>query len=650
MGRIDFTVFDSFRIESGDGEDRSRELLPELKKSEAKFRTLINQANDAILIETVDEEIVDANNCVCNLTGYSLNELRSMRSARELHPEDGYLYPMYKYGMYESVMKRKDGSVFPVELSVSPYTEGDHTLFISIIRDISDRKMAEELLRESEDRLIAQYNGIPVPTYTWQKSGSDFLLANFNDAAQSASKSRINGYKDKRAEELYEKLPDVVENIRLCFEKKATITQEMSFFYDPDGENKIVFARFAYVPPDRVLVHIEDITKRREAEEKNKKLQEQLFHAQKMESIGRLAGGIAHDFNNILTGMMGYTELLKARLDTTDEYKINAVNAILRGSEKAADLTKQLLGFARKGKFNSVPVNINSAIKDSIRVCEKIFDKNINLKFKFDRNLKSVEADRTQIDQVFTNLAINSKDAMPDGGSLIFKTENVSLNGHSNKNIPKNFKGDFVKISVSDTGLGIPDSYKNKIFDPFFTTKEEGKGTGLGLATVYGIINNHKGFVSCESEQGKGTSFTIYFPASKKRVVEIVVFEPIIKGNETILVVDDEEDVRESVKDQLRSLGYSTIEAEDGSIALKIFEKYKNQIDLILLDMIMPKMSGENTYKKLKNKFPQNKILLTSGYSKNANVSELLNSGAGGYIQKPYKLNELSRMINKLLT
>ncbi|MCP4726536.1 MAG: PAS domain S-box protein, partial [bacterium] len=392
-----------------------------------------------------------------------------------------------------------------------------------------------------------------------------------------------------------------------------------------------------------------NITERKQSEEEKKKLLEQLFHAQKMESIGRLAGGIAHDFNNILVGIKGFAELLKLKFDDRSTSEGKAADVIMKGSERAADLTKQLLGFARGGKYNPVPLNLNDVIRNNVKVSEKIFEKNIKVKYDFAENINNVEADKNQIDQVLTNLIINAKDAMPKGGDLIFKTENIYADEKFKRQNPYFNLGHYVKISITDTGTGMSKRVKENIFDPFFTTKGEGKGTGLGLATVYGIVKNHDGQISVYSEPDKGTTFILYFPVSEKKILEAPEVMEIIKGEATILVVDDEEHVRELSVDMLKELGYKTLLAKDGKEAVSIFKKRKDEIDLVLLDMIMPEMAGRETNLRLKSINPDVRVLLMSGYSQNGTAAEILDEGVLGFIQKPFGMGELSAAIAKVL-
>jgi CheY-like chemotaxis protein len=368
-----------------------------------------------------------------------------------------------------------------------------------------------------------------------------------------------------------------------------------------------------------------------------------------MESIGRLAGGIAHDFNNILTSIMGFAELLKYRFNDHETREGRAVEAIFRGSERAAHLTKQLLGFARKGAFNPQTLNINNVINDTISVSEKIFEKTINIHYELEDELNYVEADKTQIEQVLTNLIINAKDAMPTGGDLYFKTENVFYDEYNKKMYPEFKPGSYAKISITDTGMGIPKDVRDHIFEPFFTTKDVGKGTGLGLATVYGIVKNHNGYIYVYSEPGEGSTFSIYLPSTTSKKLQQTVKSKIIKGAKTILIIDDEEDIRTMTKIQLEDIGYKVMTAENGVKGLEIYKKEKDNIDLVLLDMIMPEMDGKETFLNLKKINPKISVLLTSGFSQNGKAKEIMGKGILGFLQKPFKIHELSNVIHKAL-
>ncbi|MFC1563726.1 response regulator [candidate division KSB1 bacterium] len=368
-----------------------------------------------------------------------------------------------------------------------------------------------------------------------------------------------------------------------------------------------------------------------------------------MESIGRLAGGIAHDFNNILAGIMGFAELLKMQFNDIDSPESQATQVIIESAERASALTGQLLGFARKGKFHPQPVKINDIIRQTMKVSEKIFDKNIAIKLRLDKTVETINADVNQLNQVFTNLFINPKDAMPTGGELIVCSENVELDKLYTHQIPDMKPGRYVKITANDSGTGMTKEISSYIFEPFFTTKGEGKGTGLGLATVYGIVRNHNGIIIVYSEPGEGTTFTLYFPVSGKAIKKAKMVTDIIKGTGTILVVDDEENVRKLTKNMLNTFGYDVLLAKDGIEAVEIYRDNKRNIKLIILDMIMPKMAGKETFMELKRINSRIKVLISSGYNQNGAATSILDKGASGFIQKPFRIEQLSKTIADIL-
>jgi CheY-like chemotaxis protein len=346
---------------------------------------------------------------------------------------------------------------------------------------------------------------------------------------------------------------------------------------------------------------------------------------------------------------MGYAEVLKLKYEDIKTIEGKSAEAIIRGVDRAANLTRQLLGFARKGKYDPKPINVNNLIKEAIHISEKIFEKKMDLKLDLNDKAYSIEADKNQMNQVITNIMINARDAMPKGGELLIKTDNTFLDEGFTYTHPEVRKGYYVMISLTDTGIGMTREVKNHIFEPFFTTKGEGKGTGLGLATVYGIVKNHYGHINCYSEPGIGTTFNIYLPATEKNILPEDKEEPLIRGNETVFVVDDEDDFRGSAEVSLKALGYKVFTAVDGEEAVKLYKDKYKEIDIVLLDMIMPKMAGRETYLELKKINPEILVVLSSGYSQDGTAAEILEEGVKGFIQKPYKMHELSKKISDTL-
>jgi two-component system cell cycle sensor histidine kinase/response regulator CckA len=377
------------------------------------------------------------------------------------------------------------------------------------------------------------------------------------------------------------------------------------------------------------------------------RLETQLRQAQKMEAIGTLAGGIAHDFNNLLMGIQGNISLSLLDVDSDSPLAKN-LKKIEQYVQNGVDLTKQLLGFARGGKYEISLLNLNKLLKEQNLMFSRT-NKDIVFENGSNPDLWSVEADRGQIEQVLMNLYLNAIQAMPGGGTLTTRTENVIID--KDQFSPYFVKaGRYIRIIIEDTGVGIDEKIQQRIFDPFFTTKEMGRGTGLGLASVYGIVKNHEGFINVYSKRGQGARFEINLPASGKVVPnKEKTREEFVKGKETVLLVDDEDMIVDVAQRMLDKLGYKVFTARDGKEAIEVFRKHKEEIDVIVLDMIMPKMSGGEAFDRIKEIKPGIKVLLSSGYSINGQASEILNRGCNGFIQKPFNLQNLSKNLRSIL-
>jgi two-component system cell cycle sensor histidine kinase/response regulator CckA len=392
---------------------------------------------------------------------------------------------------------------------------------------------------------------------------------------------------------------------------------------------------------------ITDITDRIQAEAEKRILEERLQRSEKMEALGTLAGGISHDFNNLLMGIQGYTSLMLIDMDASHP-QYDRLKRIEDQVQSGANLTKQLLGVARGGRYEVKPTDMNDLLEKSSSMFGRT-KKEISIYLKYGEDLRSVEVDRGQMEQVFMNLFVNAWQAMPGGGEIYIETENVLL--HDEQAIADAVKpGKFVKISVTDTGTGIDAKIREQIFDPFFTTKRMGRGTGLGLATVYGIIKGHKGMINVYSEPGHGTTFNIYLPASEKEVLsEKMNTETIARGRETILLVDDEKMLTEVSCELLESLGYRVYVAGGGQEAIAVYMEKREEIELVILDMIMPGISGSGTFDRLREINAEVKVLLSSGYSINGQAREILDRGCNGFIQKPFSLEKLSLKVREML-
>jgi PAS domain S-box-containing protein len=393
----------------------------------------------------------------------------------------------------------------------------------------------------------------------------------------------------------------------------------------------------------------QDITARKRAEEERKKLEAQLRQAQKMEAVGTLAGGIAHDFNNLLMGIQGYASLMLMALDESHPH-YEKLRSIEKQVQSGADLTRQLLGFARGGRYEVKTTDLNELISGAAALFGRT-KKETRIHEKYGEGLWTVEADRGQIEQVLLNLFVNAWQAMPGGGDLFLETQNIDIDLDSSKMAPYAIHpGSYVRISITDTGVGMDEKTQQRIFDPFFTTREMGKGAGLGLASAYGIIKSHGGFINVYSEKGHGTTFGIYLPAAKREAVrETLPVAAIRRGHETLLVVDDERMILDVTREILESLGYCVMVAQSGAEALEIYRRDHGKIDLAILDVIMPGMGGGELLDRMKAVNPDCRVILSSGYSLNGEAKAIMARGAKMFMQKPFRLDDLSQKIRGAL-
>lgn len=534
------------------------------------------------------------------------------------------------------------------------YSEEDVCIMVSVSKQVViaiEKKMDEEALLENEAKYRAVLDNIIEGYYEVDIKGN---LTFFNNAL-----CRILGYSEDElygmnnriyiGKESYEKVYQTFNNIFRTGEKTKAfecpfIRKNGEVFYAEISVSLIQNSKLGRIG-FRGLVR--DISERKKAEEEKKRMEAQLQYAMKMESIGTLAGGIAHNFNNLLMAIRGYAELML--LDTPMEHPFHKM---LSNIEKQVDsgsrLTSQLIGYAREGKYEVRPVDLNSLVLETVDTFA-MTRKEIRTRMELSDVLSGVIADQGQIEQVLMNLCVNAADAMPDGGDLIFKTKEVShreIGGDRYEPRP----GLYTCLSVSDTGLGMDDTILPHIFEPFFTTKDISRGTGLGLASTYGIVKAHGGYINVESEIGRGSSFFIYLPVAKEKTLIKEKKSPeLLRGTETILFVDDDYVLKGLGFDLLSSLGYKPLLAGGGIEAVDIYLKKGNEIDLVILDMIMPDMGGGEVFDKLKDMDSQVKVLLSSGYSIDGQAKKILERGCNGFIQKPFNIRAMSHKIREIL-
>jgi two-component system cell cycle sensor histidine kinase/response regulator CckA len=515
-------------------------------------------------------------------------------------------------------------------------------------QEIEERKQTEKALRESEEKyrsLVELANdGIAII--------QDNLLKYVNPSlAQMAGYTVDEVIDTPFADYIY---PDELSQVldyhkRRMAGEKVPSTYATGLRHKNGGKIDVEFNAeiITYQEKPAAFSIVRDMTERKLAEEEKKKLEIQFHKAQKVEAIGTLAGGIAHDFNNLLMGIQGNTSLMLYRIDSSHP-NYEALKNTEQLVKSGAKLTAQLLGYARQGKYKVKPISLNQVVTETADTFGRA-RKDITIHRHLLEDLFAIEADQGQMEQVLLNLFVNAADSMPVGGDLILKTMNAThkdMNGRLYKPKP----GNYVQLTVTDTGTGMDKKTQKRIFDPFFTTKAMGRGTGLGLASVYGIVKGHGGYIDVESQKGHGTTFSVFLPASSRKIHKSL--EPSnqpVNGNGTILLVDDEEMVLGVGVKMLENLGYTVLEAKGGREAVEVYNENKNEVDMVILDMIMPEMGGGEAYDRMKEINSDVKVLLSSGYSLDGQASEILRRGCDAFIQKPFTVKELSGRISEIL-
>jgi len=629
---------------------KSDQTFEEEKK---RFQTVVDNAPFAMVLRQPDGTFTYINPQFKVLFGYDLNDIPDGQSwYRKAYPDPDYRQKVLNTWLEDSYGERagrsrtrifsvtcKDGTTKEIRFNGMRLPTGE---IIMSCEDITERRRAQEALRESELKYRSVVETSLVGFYIVQDGFFRFVNQRFCE---------INGYS---MEELIHKMgpqdlihPEDKQLAKENLEKRISgeiDSIEYSFrVIRKDGQVisvKILGSSMIYNGRRAASGMVIDITR-------EKTLEAQLRQAEKMQAIGTLAGGLAHDFNNLLMTILGYTSLLLLDIDPQNPAYEN-LKIIENQVQSGADLTRQLLGFARGGKYEVMATDLNELLTHSADLFGRT-KKEIRIFRNLNDNLWKVEVDQGQIEQVFLNLMVNAWQAMPGGGDLYLETSNFELD-----DIQARFSalapGRYVKISITDTGIGMDESTRQRIFEPFFTTKEMGRGTGLGLASTYGIIKNHNGNIHVYSEKGKGTTFSIYLPATEKAVIKRTkTSDRVLSGSETILLVDDQMDVIKVGKAILEKLGYNVLLASSGEETLEIYTTHRQHIDLVILDMVMPGMGGGETFSRLKELNPNLKTILSSGYSLNGQASEIIKKGCDGFIQKPFTVSALSEKIREVL-
>lgn len=624
----------------------------DLRESERRFAELFDNASDVVYVHDLDGNILALNRAGEIITGYSREEALTMNVSQVVAPE--YLQTIREMvdaklrgqprTTYEVQLIKKDGTRIFVEVSSQIiYQNGKPFAVEGVARDVTERKKIEV----ERDRLIMAL----------EHSADAIVITDADANIQYVNPAfeRITGYSreevlgknprilksGKHGPEFYKDMWDTISRGDVWTGRITNRKKDGSLYMERctissvrDSSGRIV----NYVAVKR------DITER-------VALEERLRQSQKMEAVGQLAGGVAHDFNNILTAISGYSDLLLRNLKDGDPKRAYAAE-IKKASERAAALTQQLLAFSRRQVISPKVVNLNNIVKDMARMLGRIIGENIDLVTLLSEDLWNVKVDPNQIEQVIMNLSVNAKDAMPDGGKLIIETANVHLDEEYAKIHAPLQPGPYVMLAITDTGCGMDAETLSHIFEPFFTTKEKGKGTGLGLATVYGIVKQSDGYIWVYSEPGKGTTFKIYFPPvweelSKEDTSEHPISD--LTGKETILLVEDETSVRQLLKNVLEMHGYKVLDAGNGKDALAVADEYKGDIHLLITDVVMPGMGGPALSEKILQTRPNMKVIYMSGYTNDAllHCGDLKESAL--YLQKPFPLTSLVEKAREIL-
>jgi PAS domain S-box-containing protein len=629
-----------------------KQMEDALKQSEERYRTIFESTATANMIVTEGTTILLVNSNFEKLTGYSRQEVENKMSWTHFVMKEE-LEMMKQYHMkrrgdpgsapssYEFKVKVRSGEIRNLFMSVA-IIPGTRDSVASII-DMTDRKQAEESLKRSEERFRDIANLLPETVFETDENGivtfvnqSSLKQFGFTQAEVDKGMNVMDAFALEDRDRLIMNYQRVLQGERLGLNEYEARRKDGSTF--PALVHSTVIYRNG--KPAGLRGFLIDIT-----DQKN--LEQQLMRAQKMEAVGTLAGGIAHDFNNLLMGILGNVSLMLMHCDESHPF-FDRLKSVEEYVQRGSDLSKQLLGFARGGKYEVKPTHLGEFIHKSSELFGRT-KKEIRIHHKIAEGLWSVEVDRGQMEQVLLNLFVNAWQAMPGGGDLYLSVENIDLDKVDVSPYDIN-PGRFVKVTVTDTGIGMDESVKSRIFEPFFTTKERGRGTGLGLASAYGIIKNHGGFIHVDSEKDFGTSFMIYLPASEKHVQEeLGTKDEIMKGQEAVLLIDDEEMILDVGSRMLESLGYQVMPAPGGRQGLLIYEQNMDKIDLVVLDIIMPDFGGKETFDTLRRINPAVRVLLSSGYSLDGQAKEIMQSGCKGFIQKPFSMAELSKKVREIL-
>ncbi|MBW2152136.1 MAG: PAS domain S-box protein [Deltaproteobacteria bacterium] len=648
-------------LEKNESEQRHSEEI--LKEIGALFHGLFKHISDGVILIEKDGHIALANPaaerilglkrsniekrnyispdwCVTRADGTPMppEEMAGPRAMKEMQPVD---YVVMGIG-------RPDGSLAWLNVSAAPVINEAEELLgvIGIFKDITEQKRAAEALRESEQKYRTLIENAYDAIFVVQDEGITF---------PNPRTEELTGYSKEELEKIPfaelihpENRDKVLEIHRQRLAGEDPPSHCFFRIINKRGEESWVQLNTALINWENrpaILYFMRDVTQQ-------KRLETQLQHAVKMEAIGTLVGGIAHDFNNYLQAIFGYIQILLMEKEP-DDPDLERLRKIEQATKNAIDLIQQLLTFSRKVESRRRPIDLNQEIRLAVKLLRRSIPRMIDIEVNLADDLKTINADPVQMEQIFMNLAVNARDAMPKGGKLVIETENVSIGEEYRNTHLGVLPGQYALLSVSDTGTGMDKEVLEHIFEPFYTTKEPGKGTGLGLSMVHGLVKDHGGYIMCYSEPGKGTCFKIYLPVleveAAEQGVEREKDEEIPGGDETILLVDDEEMFRDIGQQILRRFGYNVLLAHDGESALELYRKQKKAISLIILDLVMPGMGGSKCLEALLGMDPAVNVLIASGYSINGTERRAIQAGGRRFIRKPFDMKQMLKQVRKAL-
>jgi two-component system cell cycle sensor histidine kinase/response regulator CckA len=643
-----------------------RRLEEEKQQSLDLLASVLEGIGEGVVVMDREYRIVIANKSYLNQVGKTKDDVLGMPCYKASHHFDSHcmdnghecpVKTVFETGLPARAVHvhydQKNEEIY-VECHAYPIKDsaGHVIRAIETLDDVSERVRLEQKLKDSEGKYRDLFDNAPDGYYSLEGNGviaeanQTFLNMLGYNRDEVIGKLYFNDLLSDKSAQTYRakyqefKKTGQMRNLELNMIRKdgSLLPVTLHATAVDDGQGHFVMSRAV----------IRDISEKKGVDEENRKLQAQLFQSQKLEALGTLAGGIAHDFNNLLASILGYASLAKTDLHP-DNPVYQHVDIIETASIRASELTQQLLAFARGGKYDAKPTDVNAIVREVVAFLSRIIEKNITIVLAADSNLRYAICDAGQIQQAILNICINGRDAMPRGGRLTIKTTNVHLETKDVQFFVDAPPGDYVRISVSDTGMGMDRETRERLFEPFFTTKE--KGTGLGLALAYGILKKHSGFIQVFSEPGKGSTFEVNLLActNDEACVKRKNIVNLRRGTEKILVVDDEPMVRDLARDVLKRYGYTVLTAGGGEEAIDTFRQRSDEIDAVILDMVMPAVEGREVFRKLQEIKPGVKVIVSSGYSRGEDAEDLIEQGARRFVQKPFRIADLVRVVGEVM-